>query len=374
MMISLSELALRYLGYHKYSFRPDWLSPSPYILSDVMLEKQGRSIKWYREAFLKRAQESKDRPPYGINVEGDFYQYKRASSLKRRILAIGDSGTFGQGVKRDEAWPKILENLNSNIEVMNFGVPGALLSDSLYYLRHFLLPYKPDVIIVCLFMANDINQSVYFDESLFNQALHLETLPSSWWRRSALYKTFKLAFIKDFKAKNDARDYEEAVFQRTVKEKTLFAGDFEQGEFLIYRDVPSDQVSKVYSNVEKLFHYFRLTAESIGAKLIFTAIPSRSYLEGRFNILPWNVSRLGQPQDYYKRFGVRNSDFRTLDFELPLKKVRTLLKEEGIRFYDFSSVLRSVNSGSPILINDDDHLNPYGHQELARLLNEELKK
>ncbi len=72
-----------------------------------------------------------------------------------RIIAIGDSCTFGVGVSSDEhAYPALLEKkLNETIknrrfEVINAGIPGYLCLQSLISFLTELVDYNPDMIIV----------------------------------------------------------------------------------------------------------------------------------------------------------------------------------------------------------------------------------
>lgn len=78
-----------------------------------------------------------------------------------RIVAIGDSFTFGQGVSNEEAWPKILEqilNTNSNgsikYEVLNFGIPGYNLKEYSIIVQE-AIKYSPDLILIG-YVGNDV--------------------------------------------------------------------------------------------------------------------------------------------------------------------------------------------------------------------------
>jgi len=72
-----------------------------------------------------------------------------------RIVAIGDSVTFGFDVAQDEAYPKQLEReLNAaaepgapRYEVLNFGVSGYNLPQSVARLRSLALRYAPDLVV-----------------------------------------------------------------------------------------------------------------------------------------------------------------------------------------------------------------------------------
>jgi lysophospholipase L1-like esterase len=79
-----------------------------------------------------------------------------------RILAIGDSFTFGAYVHNQETWTSRLEgDLNTTlfpdaqVQVLNAGIPGYTIEDELSYLRDKGLALHPDVVILG-FYTNDI--------------------------------------------------------------------------------------------------------------------------------------------------------------------------------------------------------------------------
>jgi hypothetical protein len=77
-----------------------------------------------------------------------------------RVLHLGDSFTFGQGVEESEAFSRIvadeLEDDGFTIETLNFGVPGHGTPQSVALLEHKLLNLKPDVVLLHVF-ANDLS-------------------------------------------------------------------------------------------------------------------------------------------------------------------------------------------------------------------------
>ena len=76
-----------------------------------------------------------------------------------RILCVGDSFTFGEGVKAQEAYPKVLETMlqtkYKNVEVINTGVMGYNTVDEYLYIRNKLLFLNADLIILGFFIGND---------------------------------------------------------------------------------------------------------------------------------------------------------------------------------------------------------------------------
>ncbi|MFQ5699443.1 MAG: hypothetical protein ACE5IL_14315 [Myxococcota bacterium] len=77
-----------------------------------------------------------------------------------RILAIGDSFTFGFGVEDSESYPSRLAQIlaGRNVEVINAGFAAGYYPDTYYlYLRRRGLELAPDLIVVGFFVGNDID-------------------------------------------------------------------------------------------------------------------------------------------------------------------------------------------------------------------------
>jgi lysophospholipase L1-like esterase len=77
-----------------------------------------------------------------------------------RVLALGDSFTYGYYVHNEEAWPARLEEtlnqrLSTRFQVLNAGVPGFTIVDELQYLREKGLALEPDLVVIG-FYTNDI--------------------------------------------------------------------------------------------------------------------------------------------------------------------------------------------------------------------------
>jgi lysophospholipase L1-like esterase len=77
-----------------------------------------------------------------------------------RIAAVGDSFTFGQGVGDEETFPRYLEDLlrsshpGADVEVLNFGVAGYATRDEALVIRHRVLAFGPDLILLG-YLPND---------------------------------------------------------------------------------------------------------------------------------------------------------------------------------------------------------------------------
>jgi len=100
-----------------------------------------------------------------------------------RIIGVGDSFTFGTGVRREDTFLAVLEAILSgpgrSVEVLNLGVMGYDTASEVNLLRFFGLKFSPDVVIVCYFM-NDAAVSGPFHRAFNVNPDHRE-LP--FWRR-----------------------------------------------------------------------------------------------------------------------------------------------------------------------------------------------
>jgi len=93
-----------------------------------------------------------------MNINSDGFRDREFSVTKDpntfRIVAVGDSLTFGWGVELNESWPKVLENiLNSQnmprkFEVLNLGLPTSNMEEKVEFFLLKGLKYDPDMVIV----------------------------------------------------------------------------------------------------------------------------------------------------------------------------------------------------------------------------------
>ena len=79
-----------------------------------------------------------------------------------RVLAIGDSFTYGWGVAQDQTWPKVAEArlraAGCPGEVLNLGYPGASPRKYATIAREAIPLLKPDLVLVAILQGNDLKQ------------------------------------------------------------------------------------------------------------------------------------------------------------------------------------------------------------------------
>jgi lysophospholipase L1-like esterase len=90
----------------------------------------------------------------------------------RRILALGDSFTFGDAVQVDEAWPHQLEERlntggNRRYEVVNAGVGGYGTAHELLLSAALIPSVQPDLVVLGFSVVNDILDNLCIDEASY---------------------------------------------------------------------------------------------------------------------------------------------------------------------------------------------------------------
>lgn len=75
----------------------------------------------------------------------------------RRIVCLGDSHTWGDGVQQAETWPAQLQALaGPGVEVLNCGVNGYDTMQTVLWYERFVEPFDPDLVLLTFF-PNDVN-------------------------------------------------------------------------------------------------------------------------------------------------------------------------------------------------------------------------
>ena len=112
-----------------------------------------------------------------------------------RIIGLGDSFTFGVGVREDHTFLRRLDGLlNSDggkaFEVMNAGVQGYNTRDEVLYLAHRWLSFEPDLVLITFYL-ND----AYADDKILNngETLGIYFRPDGLARLSYLWDHFQHA-------------------------------------------------------------------------------------------------------------------------------------------------------------------------------------
>lgn len=140
LAVGLVEIAGRMLNLES----PDQLPINPPNLN----------VRWQTDEFdtqvTTNSQGLRESNDIGLKKEGVY-----------RVMIVGDSMTFGQGVNDDEVYPRVTQSLlrtkydRKNIEIINVSRRGAGPGEYLQYVRHFGQRFRPDLIVIAYYTGND---------------------------------------------------------------------------------------------------------------------------------------------------------------------------------------------------------------------------
>lgn len=107
-----------------------------------------------------------------------------AGAPLHRLVAIGDSVTFGFGVRGEDTYPNVLERLldetagDESFDVLNLGVAGYSTRDEAQVFEHKVLRWNPELVVVG-YVLNDPEIDPI-------QPLHRHFEAPAWWQRFEL--------------------------------------------------------------------------------------------------------------------------------------------------------------------------------------------
>lgn len=93
-----------------------------------------------------------------INNLGFRGPHTTLAKQRKRVLVIGDSFTFGWGVRDHETWVQLLQDSLPDWEVLNLGQGGTHPGDHIRLMRTVVPILRPDIVIQGVLQANDMNQ------------------------------------------------------------------------------------------------------------------------------------------------------------------------------------------------------------------------
>ena len=183
------------------------------VLAAEIVSRLTYTAPWYDRLLQEQTDEpsktSERRNSLGLRDE-DYPREKPAGT--RRILIIGDSVTYGYGVKDDDApFPERLERAlheeGRAVEILNAGIPGTLTTEWLQLFTIVERSFDPDAVVLVFFLRDGTRTAAKsFFDSIRNEleARHEE----SWiYRASYLVRHFRDLRDRD----HFSRTYSQAI-------------------------------------------------------------------------------------------------------------------------------------------------------------------
>jgi len=138
------------------------------------------TLGWTNKPNTKqKIKDASGNPMYSIRINSQGLRSKREYPLiperdTVRILAFGDSFTFGSEVSEKDCWTQSLSTFAPQVEVINFGVPGFALDQALLRYEREGKHFNPRIVLMG-FLTENIKRHV----NVYRPFLYKEGLPAA---------------------------------------------------------------------------------------------------------------------------------------------------------------------------------------------------
>ena len=296
---------------------------------------------------------------YSINSKGirDKEISIEKSNHEFRVLALGESTVFGEGVNYGGRFTEIIEKSLDNVEVINMGVQGFGMDQSFLQLKRDGFKFKPDLIILFIikvflerckdtmmagrfkprFVLNANKDGIILQDLNFVKEKFSKKIPS------------ELNNSSNEKAENSNKKND-----LIRKSKTLILLNYYRKRKNIKTEL-EERDKNFWSNFSKL--HLRETKDR------------KRYKEEDFKKLIYFL--LKKYKDACEKHGI---DFLIVYMEpCKIDYLKDFCKERGISYLDLSIVLNNASRFKPLRFEIDPHYNEFTHRVIGEYVSDYLK-
>lgn len=189
-----------------------------------------------------------------------------------RILAVGDSQTFGNGLASTDTWPKQLEhvlnkNNNTQFEVINSGLPGSDTWQHEIILQRMLKNYNPTTIVLA-FYVNDVVKKGTPSFPKKHQGKDIENQIAYLLKKSVLLLTLRNTYTSVKQTLNPGKHFLQA--QALLKNET------------------NREIDERWEQVKKSFLAIKTLCDNNNVNLLIASLPRRDQVDGRLSAEGYN--------------------------------------------------------------------------------------
>lgn len=335
--------------------------------NDVLLRRspffqRDEQLGWLPRPHIAGEQPYYDRAiPFQTNSHGwrDREYPLETSPRTTRIVVLGDAFSWGYYVKDQEVYPKVLESLMEETDVINLGVPGFAIDQEIQYFTRAALPFQPDTVILA-FSLDNIYEA---DGKLVRQALASSTEePSSTAQSPRKPETGPVLRVKRFLNGHSAVyrwGREQLTTNNTIVKLLSRTGLREPLGGIESLDVsllpalknqPDSIATLMTVAKSKLLELDRLLTER-GIRFILVLIPSQALIE---------------PRAFDHAIAPTQFDREDFDLEKPYRQLEEFARANRIEVINPTDGFRGMHrANDPLYLTHDKHFSPKGHQVFA---------
>jgi lysophospholipase L1-like esterase len=286
-----------------------------------------------------------------LGLRGPEIQEKPRGGV--RILALGDSFTFGVGAQDGETFPARLEEVlrarGIPAQVLNVGAPGFGVPDAVAWYERYGLALDPDAVVLAVFLANDL-QDASPDQpkvAVVDGALVVpgETGgPRRWlYYHSHLFRLLKTSVL-------------EGRVRSLLGMKEPWAVRELRSEFSLYEPSLPAELRAGAEATERAVAKLASLASSRSTRVLAVLIPSLPQVD---------------PAKWEAVLAQLGLDPARHDRRRPNRLFREIFERHQVPVLDLTDAFeKAVAEGKPIYYSIDQHLNPEGYALMAQLLGE----
>lgn len=274
-----------------------------------------------------------------------------------RVLAVGDSFTFGVGAGPEETYPARLERVmrarGIDAEVLNAGAPGFGVPDAVAWYEAHGQALQPDLVLLAVFMANDLQDAAPGGPKVAAVDGYLVVPGERGGLRRWLYYNSHLFVL-----------FKTSVLEGPIRSKLGLkephARREQREELSLYSERPSETIQGGAVATERAIAEMARTAAERKTLVAAVLIPSLLQVDPR----AWDAT--------FARLGVDPAGY---DPDRPNRLFTEMFRKHGVPVYDLTGSFRlAIRDGEPVYYPIDQHLTPKGYALMAGFLAEHLTK
>jgi lysophospholipase L1-like esterase len=298
----------------------------------------------------------------------------RKSPGELRVLFIGDSATEGAFVSLEQSYPlRFKQRLDArepgnHVRVINAGVWGMTTVDEYHLLHDKLLPLRPDVVVVGLFMSNDINWNLGHGQKQLRYAApgwldlarsHSALAHFLFLRALALNQRHGLVRSDQLGSRLVPRQI------GLVDSYGLHMLSYPAGELALYMRKPSSLANEAFAVLHDVLAQLQGLGKAHGFETRVLLIPTPSSVASRLTLLHY--------PDFLHELHAQGIVIREdeLDFDAPTRRVLGIC--DALRLPCIDATPRFRRLGLRAFFPHDEHPTALGHDALAEALLEARK-